>query len=178
MKKCWRIWKSTVSTWTGCIPDSPRSLWQEVFYYVYEEESDPRYAGYRPDACISRRVIPANNIHNNRGLLTIRRPIPNTNLIFGGIWSCPWRETWFAVCRPSARCVHISASNIPQTICWPGDCPQPGGPRGIMQDMRYPQYVYEEKSDQEYDWAGRNAAADRHPVRIKEAPICHTYGHK
>ena len=53
--------------------------------YVYEEEPDPRYADHRRDACCNRRVIPANNFCNTRGLLTIRRPIPNTNLILGGV---------------------------------------------------------------------------------------------
>ena len=56
----------------------------EVTVYDYEE-SDPRYAGHRRDALRNRRVIPANTVFATRGLQTIRRPLPNTNLILGGI---------------------------------------------------------------------------------------------
>ena len=53
----------------------------------------------------------ANTICIMRGLSTVRRLLPTTTLILGGIWLWLWRRTWFAVCRPSARCALSSASN-------------------------------------------------------------------
>ena len=41
------------------------------------------------------------------------------------IWTS--RRIWSAACRPSVRCVAMSASNIQQTWCWQEGCPLHGG---------------------------------------------------
>jgi hypothetical protein len=85
-RKNWkRAWNLIASSWAGSIPDLTRTDFiLEVIDYDYEK-SDPRYAGHRRDALRNRRLIPANTMFVTKGLLTIRRPVPNGNRILGGI---------------------------------------------------------------------------------------------
>ena len=53
--------------------------------YVYDEEPGQGYDRNRYDARRYRRVITANTVCMMRGLSTVRRPLPNTTLLLGGI---------------------------------------------------------------------------------------------